>query len=179
MRKRLAFKAQCLVRLQTFFRGWVGRNEATAKRRDRDRELRKAYFDLCATTIQRHWRGHYSRINIHDFQARKAYLQAVVEKGKQVREESTLLAEVRRASIQPACQHGHHSYRNNARRLVRVLAGHPSAAGLGGGAYAARADAPADAADAPPGVDGSAAGCAEQPVHGHDGAVGDDRGKAR
>lgn len=86
--------SRALVRLQTYFRGWVGRLEATAKRIERDAALRRAYFDLCATTIQRHWRGHYSRTNIHDFHARKAYLAAVLRKGHEIREESLRISKV-------------------------------------------------------------------------------------
>jgi uncharacterized iron-regulated protein len=47
----------------------------------------QAYFDHHATVIQKHWRGHYSRAQIHDFYARKAFLQSVAAANAAVREE--------------------------------------------------------------------------------------------
>jgi len=88
VRKRLSALNAASVRLQRAFRGWVGRREAAARREEQDRALRRAYFDLCAATIQRHWRGHYSRSSIHDFRARREYLTAVLDKGERVRAES-------------------------------------------------------------------------------------------
>lgn len=47
------------------------------------------YFAAMAVTIQRHWRGFWSRKYIFDFHARKAYLQRVAQVNAQMRAELT------------------------------------------------------------------------------------------
>jgi len=47
----------------------------------------QAYFHHAATTIQRHWRGYFSRKHVHNFAARKAYLRAVAARNAEVRAE--------------------------------------------------------------------------------------------
>ena len=58
-----------------------------------NRALRKAYFNAMATIIQRWWRGFYSRKHIHNFYARKRYLQQVKERNQHIRAELHLQAE--------------------------------------------------------------------------------------
>lgn len=58
----------------------------------------QAYFDHHAKVIQKHWRGHYSRAHIHDFYARKAFLQSVAAANAAVREEME-------AELQAALEH--------------------------------------------------------------------------
>ena len=41
------------------------------------RALRMAVYDAAAISIQKMWRGYYCRKYIHNFYARKAYLEAV------------------------------------------------------------------------------------------------------
>ncbi len=45
----------------------------------------QAYFDANATTIQKWWRGFFSRKHIHNFYARKAYLAAIQQQNSAVR----------------------------------------------------------------------------------------------
>lgn len=45
----------------------------------------QAYFDKQATTIQRWFRGYYSRKYVHSFNDRKRYIQGVLETGTGVR----------------------------------------------------------------------------------------------
>lgn len=48
--------------------------------------LLQAYFAAMAITIQRHWRGFWSRKYIFDFKARKRYLQRVAQVNAKVGE---------------------------------------------------------------------------------------------
>lgn len=54
---------------------------------DRTWLVLQAFFAHAATTIQRWWRGYWSRMHIHSYYARKAYLQAVCSRNKIVRME--------------------------------------------------------------------------------------------
>lgn len=47
----------------------------------------QAYFARAATTIQRWWRGYWSRTHVHSFYARKAYLASISSQNKTVRAE--------------------------------------------------------------------------------------------
>ncbi len=58
----------------------------------------QAYFDRAATTVQRHWRGFWSRKHLHSFAARKAYLAAVAARNAEVRAEMAAAAEAALAS---------------------------------------------------------------------------------
>ncbi|EFJ43791.1 hypothetical protein VOLCADRAFT_95923 [Volvox carteri f. nagariensis] len=53
----------------------------------------RAYFNAMATIIQRWWRGYYSRKNIHNYYARKRYLQQIKERNQHIRAELNLEAE--------------------------------------------------------------------------------------
>jgi hypothetical protein len=45
----------------------------------------QVYFDHHATTIQRWWRGYYSRTRIHSYYQRKAFLSAVAQQNSSMR----------------------------------------------------------------------------------------------
>jgi hypothetical protein len=72
------------VRIQAAARGYLGRQRALLAREARDKRLRMAYFDAQATTIQRHWRGYWSRKAVFDFRARKLYLARIADMNAKV-----------------------------------------------------------------------------------------------
>ncbi|KAK9818282.1 hypothetical protein WJX72_010042 [[Myrmecia] bisecta] len=86
VRHNLRRLTQTVICIQRCWRGYVGRQWFKHCRRIADKQLRKAYFDVQATQIQRHWRGFYSRKYVHDFGARKAYLATIASKNAQIRE---------------------------------------------------------------------------------------------
>lgn len=49
--------------------------------------LIEASRHYAAVIIQRYFKGYYSRQHLHDFYARKAYIQAIAQKGEQLRQE--------------------------------------------------------------------------------------------
>ena len=71
--------------VERIVRGHLGRQKARRMRIARDSFLQRTYFDIYATTIQLRFRGFHSRKYLHNFHARKAYVDAVVHKGDAVR----------------------------------------------------------------------------------------------
>ncbi|TSO67469.1 Spermatogenesis-associated protein 17 [Bagarius yarrelli] len=104
------------VKIQSWFRGcrarayvsWLHRNatviqktwRAFSARRYFRQRLKEAYFlmkmnfyDKMAVKIQQRWRGYYVRKYVHNYYARKRYLEALTKKNEQVRQELEELAE--------------------------------------------------------------------------------------
>ena len=63
-------------------RGHLGRQQARLARIARDVRLQREFFDAFATTIQLRFRAFHSRKYLHNFYARRAYVDAVVHKGE-------------------------------------------------------------------------------------------------
>ncbi|KAL1520859.1 hypothetical protein AB1Y20_022420 [Prymnesium parvum] len=63
-------------------RGYLGRLRSLRKQLRRDEERQRAFFEAHAIVIQLRFRGFYSRKYVHNFYARKAYVAAVLHKGK-------------------------------------------------------------------------------------------------
>ncbi|KXZ56281.1 hypothetical protein GPECTOR_1g246 [Gonium pectorale] len=82
-----------VLTIQRYWRGYLGRLRGKLALEVYDRALRKAYFNRMATVIQRWWRGYYSRKHIHDYYARKRYLQQVKQRNHQIRAELNMEAE--------------------------------------------------------------------------------------
>lgn len=97
-RRRIDRLRMRVVCIQKWWRGYLGRQRAQLARELRDRRLREDYFSAMATTIQRHWRGCWSRKYLFDFYARKLYLMRVTQLNAQMRLE--LLEEGERAAFQ-------------------------------------------------------------------------------
>lgn len=81
----IAFWAYHLLIMERVTRGYLGRQKARRAAIERDTALQRAYFDALATTIQLRFRGFHSRKYLHNYYARKAYVDAVVQKGEAVR----------------------------------------------------------------------------------------------
>ncbi|PNH07657.1 Spermatogenesis-associated protein 17 [Tetrabaena socialis] len=93
VRRRLQRLTRTVTTIQRHWRGYLGRLRGRLALAAYNRALRRAYFDAMATVVQRWWRGFYSRKYIHDYYARKRYLQAVRERNNQARAELNLEAE--------------------------------------------------------------------------------------
>ncbi|MEW5313354.1 MAG: hypothetical protein WDW38_004927 [Sanguina aurantia] len=87
MRRRIQRMGSVCVVIQRYWRGYTGRLRGKLALELRNKRLRQLYFDAEATIIQRHWRGFWSRRNVFDFFARKAYLEAVASKNASIRRE--------------------------------------------------------------------------------------------
>lgn len=68
-------------KIQRLLRGKLGRMSCSALRHQKVHETNTLFFEKSAQTVQRFWRGYWSRKYLHDFYARKAYLQRVSEVG--------------------------------------------------------------------------------------------------
>lgn len=77
-------RAAC-VEIERAHRGHRGRAVFAALRTLRDEFEEGAVYHYHAMLCQRTFRGYYSRRYKHDFNARKAYIQSVVEKGEELR----------------------------------------------------------------------------------------------
>lgn len=87
MRRRIANLSKTATTIQKWWRGYLGRLRGRLARENRDRKERKAYFDQAATIIQRHWRGFFSRKYLHNFYARRQYLEAINAKNQETRQQ--------------------------------------------------------------------------------------------
>ncbi|KAF4660689.1 spermatoproteinsis associated 17 [Perkinsus chesapeaki] len=81
--------------IQRVFRGHVGRTKAAAARTKENGRRQLAFFHAQAETIQRFFKGFWSRKYMHDFYAMKRYLAAVAERGEQSRSYLQEQAEVK------------------------------------------------------------------------------------
>ena len=73
------------VEIERVFRGHLGRGEHARLAKARTDYEDLAIFHYHAIMCQRTFRGYYSRRYRHDFNARKAYIRSVVEKGDALR----------------------------------------------------------------------------------------------
>jgi len=67
--------------IQRLIRGRLGRIRAAAKEVERARRWNMLFFDHCAEVIQKFFRGAWSRKYLHDFYARRRYLDGVASRG--------------------------------------------------------------------------------------------------
>jgi hypothetical protein len=74
-----------VLTIQRIWRGFAGRLEYGQRLLVAQRKARIAYYAGMAATIQKHWRGSYSRKVRHDFYARKLFLQAIEVKNEELR----------------------------------------------------------------------------------------------
>lgn len=70
----------CLI-VERTTRGHLGRQAARRLLIERNTQRQREFFDAFATTIQLRFRAFHSRKYLHNFYARKAYVDAVVRKG--------------------------------------------------------------------------------------------------
>mmetsp|Transcript_6398 Transcript_6398/g.14233 ORF Transcript_6398/g.14233 Transcript_6398/m.14233 type:complete len:349 (-) Transcript_6398:546-1592(-) len=84
-RRRIDVLTSVVRTIQRCWRGYLGRLRAKLARETRDKRLRALYFAAKAITIQRHWRGFWSRKHLFNFYARQQYLQTVRQKNAEVR----------------------------------------------------------------------------------------------
>lgn len=95
-RRRIDHMRNIVICIQRVWRGYLGRQRALMSREARDKRLRESFFAAMATTIQRHWRGFWSRKYVFDFRARKLYLERVAQLNTRMR--SVLAEEGERAA---------------------------------------------------------------------------------
>lgn len=86
VRAHLTTKRRAATNIERCFRGSVARNFTNDTRTAKSRMEDLAVFHYHAMILQRTFRGFYSRRYYHDYSARKAYIQSVVEKGDRLRE---------------------------------------------------------------------------------------------
>ncbi|GMI40411.1 hypothetical protein TrCOL_g5927 [Triparma columacea] len=86
VRALLTIKRNAATNIERVFRGSVARNFTNETRTAKSRREDLAVFHYHAMILQRTFRGFYSRRYYHDYAARKAYIQSVVEKGNRLRE---------------------------------------------------------------------------------------------
>ena len=77
-RKELKRRILAALMVQKWFKGYKDRINLVQRKRDRDRSERLAFFNAVATSVQRRFRGFWSRKHLHNFYARKAYLVQVM-----------------------------------------------------------------------------------------------------
>lgn len=73
--------------IKRLWRGHKGRERAHARKREVDKEKRKIYFHVHALTIQRHYRGYYSRKFKHDYYRRQRFIKDSVMEGSHINED--------------------------------------------------------------------------------------------
>lgn len=67
--------------IQRYGRSHLGRRKAQTAELDQHRRRNSAFFGQCATVVQRHFRGHWSRKYWHHMRARASYLRSVEKRG--------------------------------------------------------------------------------------------------
>mmetsp|Transcript_66998 Transcript_66998/g.158004 ORF Transcript_66998/g.158004 Transcript_66998/m.158004 type:complete len:388 (+) Transcript_66998:109-1272(+) len=68
--------------IQRMIRGSLGRRRVAALSLARTSRLQLTFFHHCACTVQRVWRGWWSRLHVHNFYARQKYLTKVHVRGE-------------------------------------------------------------------------------------------------
>mmetsp|Transcript_36711 Transcript_36711/g.85087 ORF Transcript_36711/g.85087 Transcript_36711/m.85087 type:complete len:318 (+) Transcript_36711:47-1000(+) len=68
------------LHVERIYRGHLGRVLANAARRERRIYWQRIYFSHCATSVQKWYRAYHSRRYKHNYYARKAYIEAVLQK---------------------------------------------------------------------------------------------------
>ncbi|GMH90537.1 hypothetical protein TrST_g9004 [Triparma strigata] len=89
VRALLTIKHKAGTDIERVFRGSQARAFTSNTRSAKERMENLAVFHYHAMILQRTFRGFYSRRYYHDYSARKAYIQSVVEKGDALRETLT------------------------------------------------------------------------------------------
>lgn len=72
--------------IQRMVRGCLGRKKAQKVSQEGHNQLRLKFFHHCACTIQRMYRGRWSRKRVHSFYGRKIYLEKVEKRGEWTKE---------------------------------------------------------------------------------------------
>lgn len=88
VRRELKRMCKSCVTLQAGIRGHLGRKRFGNYQRMVAEKERNAFFDACAATIQRWWRGYWSRKYTHSFIARRQYIEAIQAKSLEVSKQS-------------------------------------------------------------------------------------------
>ena len=86
-RYAITLKARACVEIERVFRGHCGRERARAAREQRAATEESGVFQYYATVIQRAFKGYYSRTYVHDFFARKAYIESIKQKSEELRDQ--------------------------------------------------------------------------------------------
>ena len=121
-RARYVHVRRCIVAMQRTYRGYGGRKRFLDLVFEAHQQRQRAIFDHFATTVQRLFRGYYSRKWRSDFYSQKHYLQTVEATSRRVREE----AEERRAQQEAQVaddddQEQRKQFRETARGLHHLL----------------------------------------------------------
>eukprot|EP00128_Syssomonas_multiformis_P007216 Colp12_sorted_trinity150504_noHs@23845 len=77
--------------IQKTWRGHRSRKQRVKAVAEKRRQERMAFYNKQATIIQKMWRGYYTRKYVHNYYARKAYLEGIVLKNKITRHELGVL----------------------------------------------------------------------------------------
>lgn len=72
--------------IQCICRGTLARRWVKSLKASRDRRLHNIFFHHCAATIQKVFRGGWSRKHLHDYYGRKRYLHKVEQRGEWTKE---------------------------------------------------------------------------------------------
>ena len=84
VRALFTVKHSAATDVERVFRGSQARIFVSSTRSEKETMENLAVFHYHAMILQRTFRGFYSRRYFHDYSARKAYIQSVVEKGDKV-----------------------------------------------------------------------------------------------
>lgn len=87
VRAKVALMRAACITISRTFRGHMGRKDARARAHGKSVAEEAAIFHFHSALVQRAFRGYYSRRYKHDYNARKAYIQSVMEKGNELREQ--------------------------------------------------------------------------------------------
>lgn len=82
VRQRWHEVVQCSLTIQCYIRGMQARARAASIIFTKERAKNNLFFDCVASSIQKYWRGFWSRKYVHSFYARKAYLDKVRDDGE-------------------------------------------------------------------------------------------------
>src|SRR5690242_14503524 len=72
------------TKIQKVFRGWRGRKEASLSRVELENQLRSQFFNRCAASIQKVWKGHKTRLK-YNFYERKLFLLQIQQQNISLR----------------------------------------------------------------------------------------------
>lgn len=79
-REYLRHLHKCATEIQRHWRGYLGRRFCRIRVKSLVLVMRMNVYNAMAVRIQKHWRGYYTRKHVHNFYARKQYLEALVVK---------------------------------------------------------------------------------------------------
>lgn len=87
VRHYLRHLQKCAIIVQRHWRGFMGRRFYRISIRNSVMIMRMNFYSCMATRIQKVWRGFYVREHVHNFYARKRYMEALAIKNQIVRNE--------------------------------------------------------------------------------------------